>query len=420
MKTLANILTPVDEFELRGSNEIAVGGLRIDSRAVENGDVFFAIRGVLTDGHLYIDAAIELGAVAVVCEELPEKLKDGVSYVKVGSSSIAMGQMAAAYFDYPSKNIKVFGVTGTNGKTTVSTLLFELFESLGHPSGLISTVENRIHKTIIPSTHTTPDAISIQALMADMVKAGCSYCFMEVSSHAIHQQRIAGIDFTLAAFTNLSHDHLDYHGDFKSYIAAKKMLFDQLPATSMALINKDDKNGLVMVQNSKATKYTYALHSMADFTARIIEHDFGGMLLQIQGKEAWYHLVGKFNAYNLLTVYSSAFLLGMPSEEVITKLSALQSVSGRFEYAKTASGLTGIIDYAHTPDALQNVLETINAIRTKNENLITVVGCGGNRDYEKRPIMAKVASNLSDRVILTSDNPRNESAEAILADMQVG
>lgn len=419
MKILKTILPQQLPYTVHGNNEVTINTLQLDSRATKPGDAFVAIRGSLVDGHKYIASAIGLGAVCVVCEELPEEPNPDVTYVKVDDSSEALGQMASAFYDHPSTKLTLVGITGTNGKTTVATLLHKLYLTFGHRTGLLSTVVNKINDVDYPSTHTTPDAVNLNKLLAEMVEAGCEYCFMEVSSHAIHQRRIAGLRFQVAAFTNITHDHLDYHESFANYRDVKKRLFDDLPSDAFALVNKDDKNGLFMLQNSKATRYTYSLHSASDFKARIIEHDFSGMLLEIDGKEAWYHLVGKFNAYNLLTVYAIAFILGKEPDEIITALTSLSSVRGRFEYIKT-HGITAIVDYAHTPDALQNVLDTINAIRSKNEQLITVVGCGGNRDHDKRPIMAKVSTELSDRVILTSDNPRNENPEAILADMQTG
>ncbi|MCB9263079.1 MAG: UDP-N-acetylmuramoyl-L-alanyl-D-glutamate--2,6-diaminopimelate ligase [Flavobacteriales bacterium] len=420
MKKLIQILPKEIDFDIVGNSDIEINNLELDSRKISAGDVFVAVVGSLTDGHGYIKTAVEKGAKAIVCQQLPENIEKGVTYIVCADSGLFLGKLAANYFDNPSEKIELVGVTGTNGKTTVATLLFNLFKTFGHSVGLLSTVENKINEQTIPATHTTPDAITLNRLLAEMVSQGCQYVFMEVSSHAIHQHRVGGLKFKLAAFTNITHDHLDYHENFANYRNVKKQLFDGLAADSIAITNKDDKNGLFMLQNCRAAKYSYSLHSASDFKARIIEHDFNGMLLEIDNKEAWYHLVGKFNAYNLLLVYSVAFLLGKSSEEIITTLTLLHAVSGRFEYIKTPQGIIGVVDYAHTPDALQNVLETINAIRSKNEQLITVVGCGGNRDHEKRPIMAKVACELGDKVILTSDNPRNENPEAILADMQTG
>jgi len=419
MKTLSNILTKDFKHHVHGSTNIDIKRIVIDSRQVQKGDLFVAIRGSLSDGHNYIQSAIEKGAIAI-CSEEKMDVSPEVTLIVTDDNHSALGHMSSEFYDRPSSKLKLIGVTGTNGKTTVATLLFHLFKNLGNTCGLISTVENMVDEEVIPSTHTTPDSIQLNALLAKMVERNCTYCFMEVSSHAIHQKRIAGLAFDIAVFTNITHDHLDYHKTFDEYIKVKKSLFDQLGPESFALINKDDRNSSVMTQNCKAFKYTYSLHSGSDFKAKIIEHDFNGMLLKIDNKEAWFQLVGKFNAYNILAAYGTAFLLEIPQERIITELTSLNSVSGRFEYIKTELGVIGVIDYAHTPDALQNVLETINAIRTTNEELITVIGCGGNRDHDKRPIMAAVACKLSNRVILTSDNPRTENPEAILADMQTG
>ncbi len=420
MKQLNSILPNNLSFSIKGDSAIDINHLQLDSRLVKPGDCFIAIRGSITDGHKYIETAISNGASVIIAEEVPENPHDSVTYVITKNTTSFIGPLASNYYDNPSKNLKLVGVTGTNGKTTVATLLYKLYRKLGISCGLLSTVENKINDTVSPSTHTTPDPITLNHLLKKMVDAGCTYCFMEVSSHAIHQERIGGLRFKLAAFTNITHDHLDYHETFANYRDVKKSLFDHLDSDAFALTNKDDKNGLVMVQNSSATRYTYALHSSADFTARIVEHDFNGMLLSIDRKEAWYHLVGKFNAYNLLTVYATAFILGQESDTIITALTSLTAVNGRFEYIQSESKIIGVIDYAHTPDALENVLQTINAVRSKNEQLITVIGCGGNRDHDKRPIMAKVSAELSNKVILTSDNPRTENPEAILADMQTG
>ncbi|MBI1307270.1 MAG: UDP-N-acetylmuramoyl-L-alanyl-D-glutamate--2,6-diaminopimelate ligase [Bacteroidetes bacterium] len=419
MKTLKSILENAFPYTVQGDENIGITGITIDSRQVKPGFLFIAIRGTVTDGHQYIKTAVDLGAVAVCCEDA-SGITEGTSTVITNDSAIAAGHIASAFHDHPSRKLTMVGVTGTNGKTTVATLLHSLFTNLGNKCGLLSTVENIIGDTRIAATHTTPDAINLNALLDKMVEEGCNYCFMEVSSHAIHQHRITGLSFQLGIFTNITHDHLDYHKTFENYIKAKKAFFDHLDRDAFALVNKDDRNGMVMIQNCKASCFTYALHSQADFQARIIEHDLRGMLLKIGGQEAWFQLVGKFNAYNLLAVYGSAFLLGVPEDEIITELSKLKPVSGRFEYLRNDNGVIALIDYAHTPDALLNVLETINAIRSKNETLFTVVGCGGNRDHEKRPVMANVACVGSDRVILTSDNPRNENPEAILADMMTG
>lgn len=420
MKTLAHILSPITTTQVIGDTSIAITSLCLDSRKVEKGSVFFAVRGSLTDGHKFIDTAIAKGATAIVCEELPQNPNGNITWVRVENTSEVMGIMASEYYDAPSHEFKLIGVTGTNGKTTVASLLYQLYTQLGYKCGLVSTVQNIIGKETIPATHTTPDAISLTALLRQMADADCSFVFMECSSHAIHQNRIKGQKFAGGIFTNITHDHLDYHETFKNYIAAKKKFFDELDSDAFALTNKDDKNGQVMLQNTPATKYTYSLRAMADFSCRIIEHDFSGMLLEIDDQQAWYRLTGNFNAYNLLAAYATAFLLGEDKEPLITTLSTLPPVRGRFEYIPSNSGLIGIVDYAHTPDALKNVLETINKIRSKNEQLITIIGCGGDRDVAKRPEMAEVAVSLSDRVIFTSDNPRSEDPETILEDMMKG
>lgn len=420
MATLAHILTPVTAKQIVGDTAMQVSSLHLDSRKVEKGSVFFAVRGTITDGHKYIGTAIEKGAAAIVCEELPQNADSNITWVQVKDTSIAMATIASEFYDNPSHEFKLVGVTGTNGKTTVASLLYQLYTKLGYKCGLVSTVQNIIGTETIPATHTTPDAISLTQLLRQMANADCSFVFMECSSHAIHQNRIKGQKFAGAIFSNITHDHLDYHGTFKNYIAAKKKFFDELDSEAFALTNKDDKNGQVMLQNTPATKYTYSLRTMADFSCRIIEHDFRGMLLEIDDQEAWYRLTGSFNAYNLLAVYATAFLLGEDKEQVITTLSTLPPVRGRFEYMQSPNGLIGIVDYAHTPDALKNVLATINQIRSKNEQLITIIGCGGDRDSAKRPEMAEAAVELSDRAIFTSDNPRNEDPNAILEDMMKG
>jgi UDP-N-acetylmuramoyl-L-alanyl-D-glutamate--2,6-diaminopimelate ligase len=420
LATLAHILTPVTAKQIVGDTAMQVSSLHLDSRKVEKGSVFFAVRGTITDGHKYIGTAIEKGAAAIVCEELPQNADSNITWVQVKDTSIAMATIASEFYDNPSHEFKLVGVTGTNGKTTVASLLYQLYTKLGYKCGLVSTVQNIIGTETIPATHTTPDAISLTQLLRQMANADCSFVFMECSSHAIHQNRIKGQKFAGAIFSNITHDHLDYHGTFKNYIAAKKKFFDELDSEAFALTNKDDKNGQVMLQNTPATKYTYSLRTMADFSCRIIEHDFRGMLLEIDDQEAWYRLTGSFNAYNLLAVYATAFLLGEDKEQVITTLSTLPPVRGRFEYMQSPNGLIGIVDYAHTPDALKNVLATINQIRSKNEQLITIIGCGGDRDSAKRPEMAEAAVELSDRAIFTSDNPRNEDPNAILEDMMKG
>ena len=420
MKSLQSILFGVALREVVGTTQQEVTSIQIDSRKIIKGAVFVAIKGLQADGHSFIPTAIEKGASVIVCENKPASLVDGLTYIMVENAQEAVAIMAHQFYDEPSTHVKLVGVTGTNGKTTVATLLYKLFSELGYTCGLISTVQNHIGTEIIAATHTTPDAIQLNALLHKMVEAGCTHVFMEVSSHAIHQHRITGLQFVGGAFTNITHDHLDYHKTFDEYIKAKKKLFDEVNEDAFALTNKDDKNGMVMLQNTKATRYNYGIQHMADFKAKIMESDFNGMLLNIDGEEAWFRLVGEFNAYNLLLVYGTAYLLGRTKEEIITKLSSLGSVKGRFDYIRSNNGIIGIVDYAHTPDALENVLTTINKVRTGNEELITVIGCGGNRDAAKRPIMAEVASNLSTRVILTSDNPRNEEPDAILDEMSKG
>ncbi len=416
---IAALIKNIDA-EVTGNNQVSVLHLTYDSRQVGEGSMFFAIKGTITDGHHYMDEVAKKGIAAIVCEGLPEIIHPSVVYIRVKNTAEAMAYIASKFYDEPSSKLKLVAVTGTNGKTTVATLLHNLFREFGFHVGLLSTVQNQIDEEVIPATHTTPDSIRINELLEEMVNRGCSYCFMEASSHAIDQHRTTGLQFAGTIFNNITHDHLDYHQTFDNYLNAKKQLFDKQNSDSFALTNKDDKNGMVMLQNTKATKYTYSLNSMADFKARIIESDFNGMLLQMDGNEAWFRLVGNFNAYNLLAVYGAAFLLGLKKEEIITKLSKLGSVKGRFDYVRSDKGIIGIIDYAHTPDALKNVLKTINEIRSKNEELITVVGCGGNRDAAKRPVMGDIAAELSTRVIFTSDNPRNEDPELILNQIQEG
>jgi UDP-N-acetylmuramoyl-L-alanyl-D-glutamate--2,6-diaminopimelate ligase len=420
MKALSNIIPSKLILQHLGAADCDVTGLTLDSRKVQSGFLFAAIKGTLTDGHTYIEKAIELGASVILVETLPTKLNASVAYLVCADVMEVLGQMAAAYYDHPSEKLKIIGVTGTNGKTTVCSLLFDLFEQMGFACGLISTVVNKVHLKAIPTTHTTPDVVTLNELFALMVEEGCTYAFMEVSSHALHQKRVAGVNFSGAVFTNLTHDHLDYHGTFDHYRDAKKLLFDNLSRNGFVLTNKDDKNGMFMVQNTKAPKYTYGMNVAADFKGRLIENDFEGMSLQVGEIEAWYHLVGKFNASNLLAVYGVAFLLDFEPEEIIRNLTILKRVEGRFETLRASNNLTGIIDYAHTPDALKNVLQTIDEIRSRNEQLTCVVGCGGNRDAEKRPLMAAIACEYADRVILTSDNPRNENPEDILNEMIKG
>ena len=420
MKLLSDILYKVKLEEIIGSTHVAISSIVFDSRKVKKDSLFVATKGAADDGHIYIQKAIELGAIAIVCEEIPKDKNDQITYVKVADSTYALGVMACNYYDNPSEKLKLVGITGTNGKTTTVTLLFNLFKSLGYSVGLLSTVQNKINNTVIPSTHTTPDAITLNELLFKMEEQGCEFVFMEVSSHAIIQNRIAGINFTGALFSNITHDHLDYHKTFDEYIKAKKQFFNLLPSTAFALTNRDDKNGMVMLQNTKANKYTYALKNIADYKCKIIESHLNGLLLNIDNHEVWVKLIGTFNAYNILSVYATAVLLKQDITSVLTALSNLNSVEGRFQYVKSPNGVIGIIDYAHTPDALKNVLETVKQIRSGSEQVITLVGCGGDRDSAKRPIMAAIACEYSNKVILTSDNPRTEDPEEILNQMQAG
>lgn len=397
-----------------------VSGLCFDSRAVKPGDVFVATRGTAVDGHDFIAKAVEQGAVAVVCETLPENRAEGVVYVQTADSAEALGVMASNFYGRPSQQLTLVGVTGTNGKTTIATLLYQLFRSLGYKVGLLSTVCNYVDDEAVESTHTTPDALELNALLARMVAAGCEYAFMECSSHAIDQRRIAGLRFRGGIFTNLTRDHMDYHKTVDNYLKAKKRFFDDLPRDAFALTNLDDKNGEVMLQNCAAQKKTYSIRTLADFKTRVLESSFEGMLLEMNGREISLPFVGRFNASNLTAVFGAAVLLGFDEDEILCRLSALHAVSGRFETIVSPSGVTAIVDYAHTPDALANVLATINDVRLGKGTLITVVGCGGNRDKGKRPMMAREAVNASNRVILTSDNPRDEEPQAILDDMLAG
>jgi UDP-N-acetylmuramoyl-L-alanyl-D-glutamate--2,6-diaminopimelate ligase len=420
MKLLKDILYKARIEEVFGSTNIAITSISFDSRKIEKDSLFIAIKGTQSDGHKYIDDTIAKGAIAILCEDLPLNINPKVTYIKLGSTSSALGIIAANFYDNPSENIKLVGVTGTNGKTTTVTLLFNLFRKLGYKVGLLSTVKNQINNDVIPSTHTTPDAIQLNALLQKMVQDGCSHCFMEVSSHAVVQGRITGLNFTGAVFTNITRDHLDYHKTFDEYIKAKKGFFDILGSNAFALTNKDDANGEIMLQNTKATKRTYSLRAMADFKCKVLENQFSGLHLNIDNNEVWSKLIGSFNAYNLLTVYATAVLLKEDKTNILTTISTLSSVEGRFQYIRSNNGVIGIVDYAHTPDALTNVLKTIADIRTRNEQVITVVGCGGDRDTGKRPMMAQIACDLSDRVIITSDNPRSEEPEAIIKEMQQG
>jgi UDP-N-acetylmuramoyl-L-alanyl-D-glutamate--2,6-diaminopimelate ligase len=420
MKLLKDILYKVSIRKMTGQADAEVSSLCFDSRKAEKGSAFIAIRGTESDGHQFIGQAVEKGAVVVVCDLLPARTQAGITYVEVEDTAKALGQMADNYFDHPSADLKLVGITGTNGKTTIATLLFQLFRELGYKAGLLSTVENQINDVIIPATHTTPDTIALNSLLKDMVESGCDYCFMEVSSHAVAQSRIEGLTFAGGVFSNLTHDHLDFHQTFSAYLKAKKQFFDGLDRYAFALTNIDDKNGLVMLQNTRAHQKTYALKNIADFNAKILENHFSGLLLNIEQEEVWFKMVGAFNAYNLLAVYATALLLDQDRSKVLTILSRLSGAVGRFDYITAPNRVIGIVDYAHTPDAVQNVLSTIQDIRTGTEQVITIIGCGGDRDKAKRPIMAQVACDWSDKVILTSDNPRSEEPEAIIRDMEAG
>jgi UDP-N-acetylmuramoyl-L-alanyl-D-glutamate--2,6-diaminopimelate ligase len=421
MKTLADILKNVTATQVVGNTSVPVNQIQIDSRKVSQGDCFVAIKGTVSDGHTYIAKCIEQGATSIVCEVLPAQIAEGVTYAVVPDTSKALGVLAGNFYDDPSAKMKVVGVTGTNGKTSVATLLFRMFRKLGYNVGLLSTVQNQINEEVIPSTHTTPDAVNLNRLMKQMYDAGCEYCFMEVSSHAVDQNRIEGIKFTGAAFTNITHDHLDYHKTFDNYIKAKKKFFDGLPAGSFALTNADDRNGSVMLQNTKAKRQTYALKTPADFKTKIIENNITGLQLDLDGVEMHTRLIGEFNAYNLTAVYGIARLLGVEKDVCLTILSALTPPEGRFDQVVSANDkITGIVDYAHTPDALKNVLQTIQSVRNGNENVITIVGCGGDRDAAKRPVMAAISCRYSGQVILTSDNPRSEDPNEILRQMNEG
>ena len=420
MKLLKDILYKVELLHIEGSTNCAIPHICFDSRLVQKDSLFIAVNGSLTDGHTFIEKAINLGAIAVLCEVLPDVLHEGVVYVKVKNSAIALGVLASNFYDNPSRKLKLIGVTGTNGKTTVATLLHNVFQALGSKSGLLSTVENKIGSTSFPATHTTPDALTINRVLNEMSQKGCKYCFMEVSSHAVEQGRIAGLEFDIALFTNISRDHLDYHKTFDAYILAKKKFFDSLSSKSIAIVNKDDKHGATMLHHSKASKRTFALRSMADYKCKIIENEFSGLHLSVNGQDVYTKLIGSFNASNLLLTYAAAVELGEDSLQVLTVLSALNAVEGRFQQFKSASGITSIVDYAHTPDALINVLKTILDIRSGNEKVVCIVGCGGDRDKGKRPLMAEVACSLADQVIFTSDNPRSEDPKVIIEDMKKG
>lgn len=420
MKRLKDILYKVSLEAVHGSTDVAISKIEFDSRKIELDAVFVAIRGTLSDGHDYIEKAIKLGARVIICEAFPGELSAGVTYIKVANTNEALAYLSANFYENPSTKIKLVGVTGTNGKTTIASLLYQLFKKAGYKVGLLSTVKIMVDADEFKATHTTPDSLTLNYYLDQMVQEGCEFCFMEVSSHGIHQKRTAALEFAGGVFTNLSHDHLDYHNTFAEYRDVKKAFFDQLSKTAFAITNGDDKNGGIMLQNSKAKKITYALKSYADYKAQILENQLSGLLLKINDNEVWVKLIGSFNAYNLLAIFAVAVELGIEKVEALRLLSELESVSGRFQFIVSETKITAIVDYAHTPDALENVLQTIEDIRTKNEQLITVVGCGGDRDTSKRPIMANIAASLSDKAIFTADNPRTEDPEAIIQEMEKG
>ena len=417
---LRQILDKVKILEIVGKLETEISEIIFDSRKVIENSLYIAIKGTLADGHQYISSAIEKGAKGIVCEVLPEQKEEGITYIKVENSSDVLGLLASNFYGNPSKDLILIGVTGTNGKTSISTLLFDVFQKMGYLSALISTVEYRIGSEVFPSTRTTPDIITLNRILSKAVEQGCQYAFMEVSSHGIHQGRIDGLNFRIAGFTNITHDHLDYHKTFLEYLNTKKRFFDELPQTAVAITNIDDKNGLVMLQNTKAKKKTYAVKTLADYHGKLLELDFNGMLLDFNGKEFWTTLTGKFNVYNLLLVFAIARELGFEENEILTTISKLKRVNGRFEVLKSQGGIIFVVDYAHTPDALENILDSINEIRTKNERLITIFGCGGDRDREKRPEMGKVATRKSTLAIITSDNPRTEDPAQIIKEIEAG
>ena len=420
MMALKDILYRVTINAVVGSTLVDINTIQFDSRNIHDNDLFVAIKGTIVDGHDFIEKAITKGARAVVCEKLPDNFHNGITYVEVKNASRALAFMASNFYEVPSENLKLVGVTGTNGKTTVVTLLYQLFKKAGFKVGLLSTVKIMVDNKEYKATHTTPDSLTINKYLKEMNNDGVEFCFMEVSSHGIHQNRTEGLHFEGGVFTNLTHDHLDYHNSFAEYRDVKKSFFDNLPASAFALVNIDDKNGLLMLQNTKARKYTYALKTYADYRVQILENELRGLLLKINDSEVWTKLIGNFNAYNMIAIYGTADLLGLKKEESLQLISTLESVSGRFQYLISDEKITAIVDYAHTPDALKNVLETINSIRTKNEELITVVGCGGDRDKTKRPVMGNIASTLSTKVIITSDNPRSEVPETIINEIESG
>lgn len=417
---LKDLLYKVSLIEVMGSTEKEISSVEFDSRKVQANSLFVAQTGTQVDGHDFIETAIQKGASAVICEKIPEILNEEITYLKVTNSSVALGFVAANLYDNPTEKLQLIGITGTNGKTTTATLTYNLLELLGCPSALISTIRTIIHGEIYDSTHTTPDILTINKILSKAVEKGCEFAVMEVSSHGIHQNRIAGLQFSVGVFSNITHDHLDYHKTFAEYIKAKKKFFDELPKTAYSLTNIDDKNGVVMLQNTKSVKHSYALKTDADFKAKILENQFDGMLLNLDGHEFWTSLIGQFNAYNVLAVYAIAKLLGFETTEILTNLSKLKNVDGRFQTYKSEGGIVAIIDYAHTPDALENVINTIQNIRTHNEKLYVIVGCGGDRDKTKRPEMGRIAAQFADTVIFTSDNPRSENPEEILRDMEEG
>ena len=421
MRLLQDILSNLPTISIHGTSNREVNTLCIDSRLVKEGSMFIAIKGSSVDGHQFIATAIKHGATSILCETVPTERNDQVTYIQVQDAGIAAGLIASAFYNNPSSTLKVVGITGTNGKTTCATLLFQLFTQLGYTCGLISTVQNQIGHTILPSTHTTPDAVCLQQLLSQMTEANCTHVFMEVSSHAIHQHRISGIQFTGGCFTNITHDHLDYHHHFDEYIRVKKMFFDELPSNAFALTNADDKRGPVMLQNTKSLKKTYSLKTMADYKGKVLENNLSGLVMSVNGEEVFFRMIGEFNAYNILCVYGAAVLLGEDKQLVLQYLSMLQGAEGRFECIHSKiENILGIVDYAHTPDALLNVLATINKLRKGNETLFTIIGCGGDRDKTKRPVMGLVACEHSDKVIFTSDNPRSEDASEIMKEMEAG
>ncbi len=420
MKNLKDLLYKVNIEAVHGLTAININSIHFDSRKIQLDDVFVALKGVASDGHDFIEKALNLGAIVIICEKLPQMLVNGVTYVQVKDSQVALAILASNYYDNPSSKLKLIGVTGTNGKTTIASLLYQLTTKAGYPTGLLSTVKIMINDLTFEATHTTPDSLTINNYLHQMVEAGVDYCFMEVSSHGIHQKRTHGLQFKGGIFSNLSHDHLDYHSSFAEYRDVKKQFFDELPKDAFALTNLDDKNGPIMTQNAKAKIKTYALKTYADYTAKILESQISGQLIKINNQEVWVKPIGVFNVYNLLAIYATAIELGFENLEVLRLLSELESVSGRFQYYKSTSNITAIVDYAHTPDALENVLKTIAGIRTNNETLFTIVGCGGDRDKTKRPLMAKIAAEMSNKIILTSDNPRTEDPNQILKEMEAG